>query len=236
MNPDKLERQFREQLQNRTIEPSDKAWDRLDAMLSVAEKKKKSNGKWWFVAAGFLILFSVGKFFFKAEKLSSTIPNEVVISNPVVETESENESIVTHENTIEITQVNKEVKVVKTKKATIQDNFSSKEKTNSTPDISEIAIQEEKAVAPKENLIEEIVTNKKYISAQSLLAQVESEKKIIEQKSEPKKFESKVQIDASTLLTEAETEMDESFKNRALNEFLNQYQTIKTAVSNRNKE
>lgn len=40
MKSDKLEQQFREKLQNRTIEPSDKAWDRLDAMLSVAEKRK----------------------------------------------------------------------------------------------------------------------------------------------------------------------------------------------------
>src|SRR5690554_7285250 len=72
MKPNKLEQQFRELLQNRTIEPSDKAWDRLDAMLSVAEKKKKPIRTWWFVAASLLILLSIGTFFFKAEKFSPT--------------------------------------------------------------------------------------------------------------------------------------------------------------------
>lgn len=232
MKSDKLEKQFREKLQNRTIEPSDKAWDRLDAMLSVAEKKKKPIRKWWFVAASLLILFSVGKFLFKAEKFSPTIHNEVVIDKPIVETESENESIVTIETPIEITPKNIEEKTIATKKATVQ-NSAASEKT--TPNSTEVAFQEEVVNLTEQNTSVK-TTTRKYISAQSLLTQVESEKKIIEQKIEPKKFESKIQIDANTLLSETETEMDESFKTRALNEFLNQYQTIKTAVSNRNKE
>jgi hypothetical protein len=232
MKSDKLEKQFREKLQNRTIEPSDKAWDRLDAMLSVSEKKKKPIRKWWFVAASLLILFSVGKFLFKAEKFSPTIHNEVVIDKPIVETESENESIVTIETPIEINPKNIEEKVVATKKATVQ-NSAASEKT--TPNSTEVAFQEEVVNLTEQNTSVK-TTTRKYISAQSLLTQVESEKKIIEQKIESKKFESKIQIDANTLLSETETEMDESFKTRALNEFLNQYQTIKTAVSNRNKE
>jgi hypothetical protein len=232
MKSDKLEKQFREKLQNRTIEPSDKAWDRLDAMLSVSEKKKKPIRKWWFVAASLLILFSVGKFLFKAEKFSPTIHNEVVIDKSIVETESENESIVTIETPIEITPKNIEEKTIATKKATVQNSAASEKTTlNST----EIAFQEEVANLTEQNTSVK-TTTRKYISAQSLLTQVESEKKIIEQKIAPKKFESKIQIDANTLLSETETEMDESFKTRALNEFLNQYQTIKTAVSNRNKE
>lgn len=232
MKSDKLEKQFREKLQNRTIEPSDKAWDRLDAMLSVAEKKKKPIRKWWFVAASLLILFSVGKFLFKAEKFSPTIHNEVVIDKPIVETESENESIVTIETPIEITPKNIEEKVESTKKATVRNSVAS-EKT--TPNSTEVAFQKELVNLTEQNTSVK-TTTRKYISAQSLLTQVESGKKIIEQKIESKKFESKIQIDANTLLSETETEMDESFKTRALNEFLNQYQTIKTAVSNRNKE
>lgn len=232
MKPNKLEQQFRELLQNRTIEPSDKAWDRLDAMLSVAEKKKKPIRTWWFVAASLLILLSIGTFFFKAEKLSPTFHNKVVIDQPILETESEIERIVNHEKTTEIIPKKIEEKIVSTKKLTVSNDFSLK-RANTTPN-NEIAVQEEK-VESKENSVEE-VANKKYISAQSLLAQIENEKKISPTTTEPRKFESKIQIDANTLLTETETEMDESFKNRALNEFLNQYQNIKTAVSNRNKE
>ena len=53
MEPNKLEREFREKLEKRAIQPSDMAWDRLDAMLSVAEKKKKPNRAWMYMAASF---------------------------------------------------------------------------------------------------------------------------------------------------------------------------------------
>ena len=47
MEPNKFEKDFREKLNQREIEPSNNAWDRLDAMLSVAEEKKpkKSTGE-----------------------------------------------------------------------------------------------------------------------------------------------------------------------------------------------
>jgi hypothetical protein len=41
MEPNKIESQFKQKLEQRTIQPTEMAWDRLDAMLSVAEKKKK---------------------------------------------------------------------------------------------------------------------------------------------------------------------------------------------------
>ena len=40
MEPNKIEKQFREKLNTREIQPSVQVWDRLDAMLSVAEEKK----------------------------------------------------------------------------------------------------------------------------------------------------------------------------------------------------
>ena len=40
MEPNKLENQIREKLHSREIQPSAQAWDRLDAMLTVAEEKK----------------------------------------------------------------------------------------------------------------------------------------------------------------------------------------------------
>ncbi len=40
MEPNKLETQIKEKLNSREIQPTEMAWDRLDAMLSVAEEKK----------------------------------------------------------------------------------------------------------------------------------------------------------------------------------------------------
>ena len=54
MEPNKWEKEIKEKLNKRTIQPGEMAWDRLDAMLSVAEKKKKPKYKWMYVAAGFM--------------------------------------------------------------------------------------------------------------------------------------------------------------------------------------
>ena len=45
MEPNKLENQFREKLNNREIQPSANAWDRLDAMLSVANVTDNTKAK-----------------------------------------------------------------------------------------------------------------------------------------------------------------------------------------------
>ena len=46
MEPNNIEKQIREKLNQRTIQPSQNAWDRLDAMLSVEEQNPKeiTNG------------------------------------------------------------------------------------------------------------------------------------------------------------------------------------------------
>src|SRR6478609_6641493 len=62
MEPNKIEKQFKEQLNSREIKPSAMAWDKLDAMLTVADKKPKRNFRWLYVAAsvlGFLLVSTV---------------------------------------------------------------------------------------------------------------------------------------------------------------------------------
>ncbi|WP_291146040.1 hypothetical protein, partial [Flavobacterium sp. UBA7680] len=73
---------FREKLNQRIIEPSDKAWDRLDAMLSVAEEKKqpKNKKRWMYIAASIVGFLLVGIFFFNQKKsVVETPKNNVVI-------------------------------------------------------------------------------------------------------------------------------------------------------------
>ena len=81
MEPNNFEKDFREKLNNRTIEPSDKAWDRLDAMLSVAENKKpKGKNKWLYIAASVVGFLLVGTFFFNQKKNTlETTKNAIVI-------------------------------------------------------------------------------------------------------------------------------------------------------------
>ena len=84
MEPNKLEKQFREKLNTREIQPSAQAWDRLDAMLSVAEEKKtKRPSGFLFIAASILVLVTLGTFFF-SQDATRIHPQD---NNSVVETE-----------------------------------------------------------------------------------------------------------------------------------------------------
>ena len=58
MEPYKIEKQLREKLNKREIQPSAQAWDRLDAMLSVAEEKKNKAFFW-------LVIYSCQHFGFR---------------------------------------------------------------------------------------------------------------------------------------------------------------------------
>ena len=80
MEPNKLEKQIREKLNAREIDPSTSSWNRLDAMLSVAENKKpKRNFKWLFVAAGIVGFAFIGLFFMNQEKTNSEINNNQTV-------------------------------------------------------------------------------------------------------------------------------------------------------------
>lgn len=79
----KTEQDFREKLNQREITPSNQAWDRLDAMLAIAEEKKSERGygSLYIAAAvvGFLLIGTV--FFSQTEDVIDKGRNEVVFEN-----------------------------------------------------------------------------------------------------------------------------------------------------------
>lgn len=80
MEPNNFEKDFREKLNQRTIEPSDKAWDRLDAMLSVAEvKKPKKKNKWLYIMTSIVGFLLVGTFLFNQKKSTIDMPENTVV-------------------------------------------------------------------------------------------------------------------------------------------------------------
>ena len=77
MEPNNFETQFKEQLNSREIQPSEMAWDKLDAMLNVADKKPKRNLKWLYAAAtvlGFLLVSTVYFNRFETLKINKDTP------------------------------------------------------------------------------------------------------------------------------------------------------------------
>src|SRR5690606_1481344 len=83
---DKIDREFRDKLALREISPSPQAWDRLDAMLNVAEQtqKKTTPTNLWYVAAAVLLLALALVMLFKTAEPRVEIV-EVPVEVPSVE-------------------------------------------------------------------------------------------------------------------------------------------------------
>ncbi len=227
MEPNKLENKMREKLNKRTIQPSANAWDRLDAMLSVTEQKPKRNFKWLSIAAVFVGFTLIGIFILNKEK---SIEN-VIPSNPIV-LENETEKV---ENLIEIGKVNT-ISSEENQKEVVLIN-QSKKKMDEQP----IAINPKKEFlldnhSKKEEVIVENQSKEainKYVNAKSLLAEIETGEKfeIPTLSKNPS-----VKVDANALLSSAEKEVEETFRDKVIQSINKKYNSVKSTLANRNNE
>lgn len=224
MEPNNIENQIREKLTQREIQPSAKAWDRLDAMLSVEEQKPKGNFKWLSIAAIFVGFTLIGIFMMnKKNSVENAIPsNPIVLGNETKLIEKE-----------VVTEVENKLQVVKEEKAIVyQPQKIEKPSTEINPKkdflLDNHSKQEETIVEnqPKES------TNK-YINAESLLAEIETGEKI-EIPNISKK--PSVKVDANALLSSAEKEVDESFRDKVIQSINKKYNSVKSTLANRNYE
>ena len=227
MEPNKIDNQIREKLNAREIQPSAQAWDRLDAMLTVSEEKKPKKGYgWFFVAASTILFFGLGFFLFNSNE---TI--EINNSTPIVTTI--NEEI----DSAETNKIN-EISIENVKPVLVQNevNFSKTQKNKKSKETNEL-------IKPENDLEEKITPNSqlqtpnsyKYVSPENLLAEVQTGEKVItsDKKISPK---AKMKVDANSLLTNVEKELDENHRETTLDKLNRKFKDAKSALANRNYE
>ena len=227
MEPNKIDNQIREKLNAREIQPSAQAWDRLDAMLAVSEEKKPKKGYgWFFVAASTILFFGLGFFLFNSSETT-----EINNSIPVVTTINE-EMDSTETNKINEISVNKEQPVL------VQNEVSfSKTQTNKKPEEGNKLMKTENVLEEKNASNSQLPTPNtyKYVSPENLLAEVQTGEKVItsDKKISPK---AKMKVDANSLLTTVEKELDENYRETTLDKLNRKFQDAKSALANRNYE
>ena len=227
MKPNKIDNQIREKLNAREIQPSAQAWDRLDAMLAVSEEKKPKKGYgWFFVAASTILFFGLGFFLFNSNETK-----EINNSNPIVTTINE------EVDTVETNKIN-EISVENVKSVLAQNEIN-----NSKSAINLKSVETNKVIK-EENVLEEKITPNtqhptpntyKYVSPENLLAEVQTGEKVItsDKKISPK---TKMKVDANSLLTNVEKELDENYRETTLDKLNRKFQDAKSALANRNYE
>ncbi|MEZ0182694.1 hypothetical protein AB9T89_10645 [Flavobacterium oncorhynchi] len=245
MAPNNFEKDFRDKLNQRKIEPSNKAWDRLDAMLSVAEEekatvlprsKKDSKRKWLFIAASIVGFLLVGTFFFnQKEALVETPKNNVVIEenvekDPIVQPVLNAIDSVKQEVVVSEKESLKKKEILKDKYLEVSSQKSNKNKSNQVAE-SSIIIKNNQEKQSKTNQTAIADTTKKE-SVDQLLDS--AEKTIIAENSAKPK--SKVKVNAADLLNQVDGELELSFREKVVTKVNKNYQSVKVALANRNQK
>lgn len=225
MEQHNIDSQIKEKLKAREIQPSDQTWDRLDALLTISEEKREKKGYgWFFVAASTILFFGLGYFLFNSNETT-----EITNSVPVVTTSNEEMDTI-ETNKIENIAVENGKPVLVQNEVNYSKTNNKSEATNTLPNVENVL---EEKISPNVQL-PTIITDK-YISPEKLLAEVQTQGKI--NPSDKKTIvKPRVKIDATSLLTNVEKELDETHKESTLDKLSKKIQDAKSALVNRNYE
>ena len=237
MEPNKLDLEIKQKLDDRTIQPSAQAWDRLSAKLDIAEKtKSKRNYNWIYIAASLVGFSLIGTVFFTVldtEIVDNNLPT-VVLEQKKDVNKSE-ESKIDNENVLPNLLQNKmlkESKVVANNSIKTQSKqLLNKEDTVSTINQS----KENNAVVNVESNNSESISKNRYISAEKLLAEISNNKVEKTSSNRPtERYKSGIAVNANSLLINAESELNQSFRETAIEKINKNYNSIKAVLANRN--
>ncbi len=230
MEPNKLENQFKEKLNRREINPSEAAWDQLDAMLSVADSsdselaKQKQRFTWFYVAASFIGFLLVGIIFFNTKENFLIPKNNIVIIEQAIHKDSLKKAIKSQK------KVSVFSKIILKEKTNLLVQIPRKVENNLENHIIKTNIQiaaENQPQTQNETLV--VNNNSIPVNIDSLLASV-SNKSISITKN------STVNINSTTLLNQVDGELQVSFREKALNTITKKYKQAREALANRNNQ
>ena len=234
MEQTNLENQIKNKLNQRSIPPAAASWDRLDAMLSIAEPgeselvKPKRNWGWMYIAASFLgfllittVYFSQTETMIDAGKIPSGVSKNQLVVNQTKMVETKTRLVV---NQNQLVVYKNQLSESKTRLA----NESIINQKNN-PIAVDLKSSESQNPEAKSNTSE--TTKPKYIASNVLLASVQPATDL-----EKPIRKSDLKIDPKSLLSEVEGELNQTFRETTLERLSRNFKTIRTAVANRNKE
>ncbi len=219
MEQDNFNKNIQEKFNFRTIEPSETAWNKLDAMLTLAAEKKQPKRFFWLsIAASFLLFSAVGYVFFQQNQKGETTPSTEEIVTSKINSETETRKQNTEESSVSFENVlaNNAIKfnVLETKKST---TIKTVQNENSKLEVYETAVLKQQEVTTyaikNESAKQEIKEQTyNYTTPESLLAEVQGQKIV----NNTILFKSSLKVNANELLQAVESELDKTFKEKTI--------------------
>ena len=251
MAPIKFEENIKDKLEKRTISPSEDSWDKLSNKLD--EHEDKSNGKivWWIgIAASLVGVFLVTTLFFNQSEDETVLP--VLVDSPIEKTLNQQEEKEPLNNVLveseepflkETTTLNKKVENYIVNRAKVRKTIDKSKNEVVDATIEEDKIQNQNLINSNTIIAEE---NKQEITAQIL--DIEKDKNLVTdseielllenaQKDIALKQNIKEKtktVNANSLLQDVETDLDVSFRDKIFKSIESGYNTVRTAVVERN--
>lgn len=251
MAPLKFEEHIGERLGEREIQPSKKAWDTIATKLDESKPQKKRGFPWYGIAAGFIGLLIVSILYFngwentsetgvqfvdapdeaiKKEKKALDVP--VIMEEEVVSVSKKTKERETKED------VSVEIPEHRSKEMSLETiaNVNAKETVES--EISKIPLQDQNQII-NVKIAEVVAQVKLWEESHGNIvitdAEVDSLLRIAQKEILTQKLvrENRT-VDAMALLSEAEGELDRSFREQIFETLKNGYAKVKTAVADRN--
>jgi hypothetical protein len=229
MEQNKLETQFKEKLNSREIKPTAMAWDRLDAMLTVAElsdsvqvQKPKLVFNWLYIAAsfiGFLLIANV--FFNKKEDLINIKKNTLVIENTIPKKNSRT-IILEPKTDMQVSKIN-----LKQETNSLVQSQRKPGNTieNLTPSLNK-----------KGELDTTIQENQIVLNCTGTPESIDNLIESVEKNSNLDLKKPSIKISSSALLHQVDEELQVSFREKALNTITQKYKETREALVNRNNQ
>lgn len=231
MEPNKFEAQIKDKLGGRTIQPSIKSWDRLDAMLSLEEKPKKKSFVWYYVAASLFFVFGI-TYWILNQNSEDLIPQNTIVIVDDEDSLQTNEKENAIEDKIESNELVEKVKpnngLVAVQNDVMNKRQSSKKAINQNK-------KTENEVLVENYEPQKLMEKPSYVSPEKLLASVENNNEEISITTS-KKNKNNVQVDANSLLSSVETEITEEYRESTFDKLKRKFNEAKSAVVNRNYE
>lgn len=242
MAPNNIENQIREKLNSREIQPSEMTWDRLDAMLTIAEEKKTKRFSFLSfqfigIAASILVFLSVGLFFINQKEEVSGTDNQIV-TKEIKKNKEQKDSIITKQNfTNEIVnQQEEKVAVTINNQQSSQSFNQNNQKTEVNPIINkekEIEYQATEVIA--QNDMPRIISQEKIEMPKKVIVKVDDILASTE-KTSKNGANTKVKVNANSLLSQVDGELEQTFRQKVINKIGKNYQEVKVVLANRNQE
>lgn len=224
MGLDKIEKEFKNQLDQREIKPSPVAWDRLDAMLTAAEsKKEKPKFVWIYIAASLIAFFMLGYVFYnnsgESVEVSSTITVVTKEAKPTTTPAKKEQQLpIPSQKVIEVIAEKQDV--------------SPKKVATFSPNPLANVLQSTNAMAEQ---IDQINNDPKPNETHSIPPNQSSNEPQITDV-EIKTVQPNVKVNASYLLSEVDKELVLSFREKVIRKIDKNYKTVKLALTNRNQQ